>query len=121
MNVSVQAVPSKSNSSGSGAVTGATTSDALSSDTVKMPQQDTQQPINPAAAMAGGYIDPQMAQMSMMLGNNNNNNNGMMNMLPFLMQQQQSGQNIDPQVMQAIMMQQMMPSMDFGLGNNNNN
>lgn len=119
MNVSVQAVPSKSNSSGSGAVTGATTSDALSSDTVKMPQQDTQQPINPAAAMAGGYIDPQMAQMSMMLGNNNNN--GMMNMLPFLMQQQQSGQNIDPQVMQAIMMQQMMPSMDFGLGNNNNN
>ena len=121
MNVSVQAVPSKSNSSESGALTGATTSDALSSDTVKMPQQATQQPINPAAAMAGGYIDPQMAQMSMMLGNNNNNNNGMMNMLPFLMQQQQSGQNIDPQVMQAIMMQQMMPSMDFGLGNNNNN
>ena len=79
----------------------------------------TQQPVNPAADMMGGYTDPQMAQISMMHGNNNKNKN-MMNMLPFLMQQQ-NGQNIDPQVMQAIMMQQMMPSMDFGINNNNNN
>ena len=66
--------------------------------------------------MINGYTDPQMAQISFMLGNNNNN--GMMNMLPFLIQQNQSGQNIDPQLMQAVMLQQMLPSMDFGLNNN---
>ncbi len=124
MNVSVQAVPSKTTNSGqSGLVTGATSSSAITDAAINNNpvQQQAQQPINPAAAMMGGYVDPQMAQMSMMLGNNNNNSNNMMNMIPFLMQQQQNGQNIDPQVMQAIMMQQMMPSMDFGLGNNNNN
>lgn len=70
--------------------------------------------------MINGYTDPEMAQISLMLGNNNNNNNGMMNMLPFLIQQNQNGQNIDPQLMQAVMLQQMMPSMDLGLNNNNN-
>ncbi len=122
MTVSVQAVPNGTASSQSGSMTGATSSNDLQlADTqpVQMPAQQPQ-PINPAAAMMGGYTDPQMAQVSMMLGNNNNNNNNMMNMLPFLMQQQ-NGQNIDPQVMQAIMMQQMMPSMDFGLNSNNNN
>jgi len=98
MNVSVQATPS----------TKTETSDSTA---------QNQQYINPVAMMTGGYTDPQMAQMSMMLGNNNNNNN-MMNMMPFLMQSQQNGQNIDPQVMQAIIMQQMMP--DFGVNNNNN-
>ena len=122
MDVSVQAVPSKVTPV-SGQVTGATSSAAITDLSAENSTQQTagQQPINPAAAMMGGYTDPQMAQISMMLGNNNNNNNNMMNMLPFLMQQQQNGQNIDPQVMQAIMMQQMMPSMDFGLSNNNNN
>ena len=99
MNVSVQAAPAQSEKS-------------------DVPVQ-TQQTYNPYAMMTGGYTDPQMAQMSMMLGNNNNNNNNMINMMPFLMQSQQNGQNIDPQVMQAIMMQQMMPSMDFGVSNNN--
>ena len=119
MNVSIQATPSSGSQEGS--VTGATSSSADLQTAVTNPvsPQQVNQQVNPAAAMAGGYTDPQMVQISMMLGNNNNNNNSMMHMLPFLMQQ--NGQNIDPQVMQAIMMQQMMPSMDFGLNNNNNN
>jgi tetratricopeptide (TPR) repeat protein len=66
--------------------------------------------------------DPQMQQMQMMMGGNNNNNtNAMWNMLPVMFSNaEQSGKNMDPQVMQAIMMQSMMP--DFGgFGSNNNN
>lgn len=64
------------------------------------------------------YQDPQMMEMSMLLGtNNNNNNNSMMNMLPMMMSQVQKGQNIDPRVMQAMMMNSMMP--DFSFGSNN--
>ena len=102
MNVSVQAVPTSSKTSEQAVVN----------------QPSAYPEVNPYAMMTTGYSDPQMAQMSMMLGNNNNNNNNMMNMMPFLFQSQQEGKNIDPQVMQAIMMQQMMPSMDFGIGNN---
>ncbi|MDR1168876.1 MAG: hypothetical protein LBK53_08340 [Heliobacteriaceae bacterium] len=60
------------------------------------------------------YQDPQMAEMQMMMGNNNNN--PMWNMVPFMMTQQE-GKNIDPQVIQAMMMQSMMP--DFGVDSNN--
>lgn len=64
------------------------------------------------------YQDPKMAELSMLLGNNNNNNSSsMMNMLPMLMSQAQKGQNIDPRVMQAMMMNSMIP--DFGFNNNN--
>ena len=62
------------------------------------------------------YQDPQMLEMSMLLGTNNNNNS-MMNMLPMMMSQMQKGQNIDPRVMQAMMMNSMMP--DFSFGSNN--
>lgn len=65
------------------------------------------------------YQNPQMAEMSMMLGGNNNNGNAMMNMVPMLMSQAQKGENIDPRVMQALMMNSMMS--DFGYMNNNNN
>lgn len=61
------------------------------------------------------YQDPQMMEMSMLLGGNNNNS--MMNMLPMMMSQVQKGQNIDPRVMQAMMMNSMMP--DFSFGSNN--
>ena len=64
-----------------------------------------------------GYQDPQMAQMSMLLGNNNNNNGNMMNMLPMLMSQAQKGENVDPRLMQAMMMNSMMS--DFSFNNNN--
>lgn len=72
---------------------------------------------NPYAQMAQ-YQNPQMAEMSMLLGNNNNNNgNSMMNMLPMLMSQTQKGENIDPRVMQAVMMNSMMA--DFSFNNDN--
>ena len=71
---------------------------------------------NPYSQMAQ-YQDPRMAEMSMMLGNNNNNGNSMMNMLPMLMSQAQKGENIDPRVMQAMMMNSMMA--DFSFNNNN--
>lgn len=66
-----------------------------------------------------GYQDPQMAEMSMMLGGNNNNNGSMMNMLPMLMAQNQEGKNIDPRMIQAMMMNSMMT--DFTFNNNDNN
>lgn len=73
--------------------------------------------MNPMAA----YSDPQMAEMSMLLGNNNNNNNNAMwNMLPFMLANKEQGKNIDPQVIQAMMMQSMLPNLDFNSGNNNN-
>lgn len=62
--------------------------------------------------------------ISMMLGNGNNSNNNtnsFMNMLPFLLAQnnQNGGKpNISPEVLQAMMMNSMMP--DFNFSNNNN-
>lgn len=69
----------------------------------------TIQPENPYAMP---YQDPQMAEMSMLLGGNNNNNS-MMNMLPMLMTQAQKGENIDPRFMQAMMMNSMMSDISF--------
>ena len=65
-----------------------------------------------------GYQDPQMAQMSMLLGNNNNNNGNMMNMLPMLMSQAQKGENVDPRLVQAMMMNSMMSDFSFNTNNN---
>ena len=65
------------------------------------------------------YQDPQMAELSMMLGNyNNNNSNSMMNIVPMLMAQNQEGKNIDPRLMQAMMMNSMMAG--FNINDNNN-
>ena len=61
------------------------------------------------------YMNPQYAEMSMLLGNNNNG----MNMVPFMMAQAQSGKNIDPKLMQAMILNSMMPDMNFGNDNNN--
>lgn len=63
--------------------------------------------------------DTQIQQMSMMLnGGNYNNYDPMMNMLPLMMQNE--GKNVDPQVIQAMMMNSMMNSLN-GMNNNNNN
>lgn len=59
---------------------------------------------------------PEMAQISAMLnqGNSNNNNNQMMNMLPYMMMQNKDGSsNYSPQLMQAVIMNSMMPNLDF--------
>jgi len=65
--------------------------------------------------------------ISMMLGNGNNNgnnNNSFMNMLPFMLAQsnQNGGKpNISPEVMQAMMMNSMMPDLNFSNNNNDKN
>ena len=57
--------------------------------------------------------------MTMMLNNGNNGNyDPMMNMLPYMMQNE--GKNMDPRVMQALMMNSMMNSLN-GMNTNNNN
>ncbi len=76
-------------------------------------------------------MQAQMAAMSQpnigaLFGEKNSNqnnmmNNNMMNMLPFMMAQQaQNGQQqaISPDIMQAMMFNQMLPNMDFSSGNN---
>jgi tetratricopeptide (TPR) repeat protein len=75
----------------------------------------TIQPENPYMTQ---YQDPQLAELSMMLGSNNNNNNSMMNMMPMLMAQSQQGKNIDPRLMQAMLMNSMISDISF---TNNNN
>ena len=63
--------------------------------------------------------DPQIQQMSMMLNNGNaNNSDPMMNMLPYMMQN--NGKNMDPQMIQALMMNSMMNSLN-GMNTNTNN
>lgn len=80
------------------------------------------QPAQPSMPQTANYYtpDPQIQQMSMMLNNGNNNYNSdpMMNMIPYMMQN--NGQNVDPQVIQAMMMNSMMNSLN-GLNSNNNN
>lgn len=57
-------------------------------------------------------MNDEYAQLSMMLGGNNyNNNNSMMNMLPMLMTQNKG--QIDPQVIQSMMMSSMLPDFTF--------
>lgn len=67
---------------------------------------------NPYAVQADAYQSPEMAQVSAMLGNgnNNNSNNNMMNMLPFMLAQNKNGNSgVTQQMMQAMMMNSMMP------------
>lgn len=74
-------------------------------------QMPTVQPYTP---------DPQIQQMSMMLNNGNSNySDPMMNMLPYMMQN--DGKNMDPQVIQALMMNSMMNSLNGMNATNNNN
>lgn len=64
--------------------------------------------------------DPQIQQMTMMLNNGNSNNSDpMMNMLPYMMQN--DGKNMDPQVIQALMMNSMMNSLNGMNASSNNN
>lgn len=75
---------------------------------------------------AGMPVVPQnynseMAQMSMLLGGNNGYQNRSFDMLPYMMMQSQNNPSqYNPQMVQAMMMNYMMPSMDFNSNNNNN-
>lgn len=80
--------------------------------------------INPYTAnnVNAAAMNPQMNQMSMLstlMGGNQQGGNGMNNMLPLMMMLQQgqgqygtSGNNIDPHLMQTMLTNMMMPSMD---------
>lgn len=57
-----------------------------------------------------------MAQLNM-LTNSQNSNNNFLNMLPYLMAQKGNNSNISPELIQTMLMNQAMPSFDFG-GNN---
>ena len=73
--------------------------------------------IQPSAPM--GYQNPQMAEMSMMLGNQNSTNNDMMNMVPYMMAQSaQNGEKVNPQVIQSMMMNSMLNNLDFNSTDN---
>lgn len=69
-------------------------------------------------------INPELAQINMLMGNNsnqssNNGNNAMMNMLPFMMAQGKNGENsYSPQLMQAVLMNSMMPDFNLNMDNN---
>lgn len=74
-------------------------------------------------SMPNAYQNPQMAEMSMMLGNHQNaNNDPMSQMLPYMMQagSKEGAQNLNPQVIQAMMMNSMMSNLDFNTSDNNN-
>ena len=72
-----------------------------------------------------GSMSPEMMQMNMMGLGGQQNNNSMNNMLPMLMmmqQQQQQGQgNVDPQFMQTMLSNMMMPDLTNMYESNNNN
>jgi len=90
--------------------------------------------INPADStnpymtnMQASQFNPEMMQMNMLMstmggGNNNNGGNSMNNMLPMLMMMQnaQGNNKVDPETIQVMMSQMMMPGM-MGLYENNNN
>ena len=63
---------------------------------------------NPMNSMNMLYQNPEMAQMSMLLGNNTQQNNGM-DMLPYLMMGQNGTQKMSPDLIQTMMMNQMNP------------
>ncbi len=72
---------------------------------------------NPTSSIAQNY-NSEMAQMSMFLGNNQPNRS--LDMLPYMMMQSQNNPNqYNPQMVQAMMMNYMMPSMDFNSNNKN--
>lgn len=62
----------------------------------------------------------QYNELGLLLGSNNNNNNAMMNMIPFLLNQNQNGQKIDPQILQSMMMNSMLPDFTFNNDNDKN-
>ena len=81
---------------------------------VTQPETEEQKNMKLMAQMMGSPQAQQFNEISMLLGNNNNNNNNnmMMNMLPMLLAQN-GGKNIDPQMIQTMMMQSMLPDINF--------
>lgn len=67
--------------------------------------------LQPATMPGAMNYNSEMAQMSMLLGNNNNQNHSF-DMLPYMMAQSQNNPSqYNPQMLQAMMMNYMMPSL----------
>ncbi len=62
--------------------------------------------INPLAGIGSNYSNPQMMEMSMLLGNNSYNNPNM-NMMPMLLMNQNNNGQMSPELIQTMMMSQM--------------
>lgn len=63
----------------------------------------------------------EMQQLKMLMGDNNNQDNSMLNMLPIMAAQSKDGaNNYSPQLMQAVMMNSMMNSMNFSVDDKDN-
>lgn len=86
------------------------------------------QNINPYKQLAAQYaLQDDAAQMALMFGGNNNNrNNSFDTILPYLLMQEQQNSDgttqkrkIDPELIKAVMMNQMMGDFDLGLDNKN--
>ena len=76
--------------------------------------------IQPSTQPAG-FQSQQFNEMSMMLGGGQNSyNDPMAQMVPYMMQAStpEGAQNINPQVVQAMMMNSMMGSLDFNTSDN---
>lgn len=74
--------------------------------------------VQPSMSMPMGQnYNSEMAQLNMLLGNNNNQNRSF-DMLPYMMAQSQGNSQYNPQMMQAMMMNYMLPSLDINTDNN---
>lgn len=96
--------------------------------TFTAPQKDNQTPVNqnvnPYKQLAEQFaLQNDAAQMAMMFGGRNNNrNNSFDTMLPLLLMQEQqnsdgSNKKIDPELLKAMLMNQMMGDYDLGFDN----
>lgn len=65
--------------------------------------------LNPLSGINQNYANPQMMQMSMLLNDNTNGYN--MNMLPMLLMNQNGNQQLPPELIQTMMMNQMSPAL----------
>lgn len=80
-----------------------------------------EQPQIRPAVNTSDYVNSDYEAIRMLMGNQNNNNSDpMMNMLPYMLNDNENGKNIDPQVLQSIMMNSMMNSLN-SLNSTDNN
>jgi len=75
-------------------------------------------PYSQQQAISNTSQNQELAQLNMLMGNNQSgDNNSMMSMLPFMLTQNKNGtSNYSPQMMQAVMMNSMMPNIALDLG-----
>lgn len=80
--------------------------------------QNTNPYVQVANPYASGYENPEMTQLSALMGSNGQSKDGssIANMIPFMLAQNKNGsQNYSPQMMQAVIMNSMMPDMTLDL------